>query len=222
MDETGVTARLNRQLNSVLSALNNRGRLKWLVDRLVGLLIGHDEAVLWRLKRSGRVILGEGSAGAPKIRDYIHDPSRLIVGNYTSLAGGAVIMLGGYHGIDRVTTYPHRLMMGLPGAVEDGIPEIKGDTKIGSDVWIGTESVIMSGVTIGDGAIVATGAVVMRDVPPFAVVAGNPARPVRWRFSEEQREALLRIRWWDWDAETITRNLPAISEGRVEVLLGSS
>jgi acetyltransferase-like isoleucine patch superfamily enzyme len=211
MDETGVTARLNRQLNSVLSALNNRGRLKWLVDRLVGLLIGHDEAVLWRLKRSGRVILGEGSAGAPKIRDYIHDPSRLIVGNYTSLAGGAVIMLGGYHGIDRVTTYPHRLMMGLPGAVEDGIPEIKGDTKIGSDVWIGTESVIMSGVTIGDGAIVATGAVVMRDVPPFAVVAGNPARPVRWRFSEEQREALLRIRWWDWPRDRVIEAVPLLA-----------
>lgn len=203
-------------LDRALSAVNDRGRIKWFLDRLVGIAIGHDEAVLWRLKRTGRVLLGEGSGGAPTVKDYIHDPSRLIVGNYTSLAGGAVIMLGGYHGLDRVTTYPHRLMMGLPGAVEDGIPEIKGDTKIGSDVWIGTESVIMSGVTIGDGAVVATGAVVMRDVAPFAVVAGNPARPVRWRFSEEQREALLQIRWWDWPRERVIEAVPLLASSDID------
>lgn len=211
-----MRARLNRLLERALGALSDRGRLKWFVDRLVGAAIGHDEAVLWRLRRSGRVILGEGTAGTPKIKDYVHDPSRLIVGNYTSLAGGAVIMLGGYHGIDRVTTYPHRLAMGLPGAGEDGIPEIRGDTRIGSDVWIGTESVIMSGVTIGDGAVVAAGAVVMRDVPPFAVVAGNPARPVRWRFSEEQREALLRIRWWDWPRERVIEAVPLLASEDID------
>jgi acetyltransferase-like isoleucine patch superfamily enzyme len=206
----------NSLLDRALSAVNNRGRLKWFLDRVVGVAIGHDEAVLWRLKRTGRVILGEGSAGAPTIKDYIFDPSRLIVGNYTSLAGGAVIMLGGYHGLERVTTYPHRLMMGLPGAVEDGIPEIRGDTRIGSDVWIGTESVIMSGVTIGDGAVVATGAVVMRDVPPFAVVAGIPARPVRWRFSEGQREALLEIKWWDWPRERVIEAVPLLASTDID------
>src|SRR5581483_1472100 len=185
----------------------------WFLDRALGAVIGHDEAVLWRLQRSGRVILGEGSAsaGAPNIRDYALDPSRLIVGNYSSLAGGAVILLGGYHGTDRVTTFAHRLTLGLPGAGEDGIPEIHGDTVIGSDVWIGTESVIMGGVTIGDGAVVATGAVVMRDVQPFAVVAGNPARPVRWRFSEEEREALLRIRWWDWPRDRVIEAVPLLA-----------
>jgi acetyltransferase-like isoleucine patch superfamily enzyme len=211
-----VKARLSQLLDRALCALNDRGRLKWFLDRLVGVVIGHDEAVMWRLKHSGRVLLGEGSAGTPKIRDYVHDPSRLIVGNYTSLAGGAVIMLGGYHGIDRVTTYPHRLVMGLPGAGEDGIPEIKGDTRIGSDVWVGTEAVIMSGVTIGDGAVVATGAVVMRDVPPFAVVVGNPARPVRWRFSEEQREALMRIRWWDWPRERVIEAVPLLASEDID------
>jgi acetyltransferase-like isoleucine patch superfamily enzyme len=203
-------------LSRALSAINDRGRVKWFLDRLVGVAIGHDEAVMWRLRKTGRVILGEGSAGCPKIKDYILDPSRLIVGNYTSLAGGSVVMLGGYHGLDRVTTYPHRMMMGLPGAGEDGIPEIRGDTRIGSDVWIGTESVIMSGVTIGDGAVVATGAVVMRDVPPFAVVAGNPARPVRWRFSEEQREALLEIRWWDWPRERVIEAVPLLASTDID------
>lgn len=198
-------------VDRALRTVNHRGRLKWFLDRVIGVAIGHDEAVLWRLRRSGRVIFGEGTGGVPQIRDYILDDSRLIVGNYTSLAGGAVIMLGGYHGLDRVTTYPHRLVMGLPGAGEDGIPEIRGDTRIGSDVWIGTESVIMSGVNIGDGAVVATGAIVMRDVPPFAVVAGNPARPVRWRFSEEQREALLRIRWWDWPRDRVIEAVPLLA-----------
>jgi acetyltransferase-like isoleucine patch superfamily enzyme len=198
-------------VDRALRAVNHRGRLKWFLDRAIGVAIGHDEAVLWRLRRSGRVIFGEGTGGVPQIRDYILDDSRLIVGNYTSLAGGAVIMLGGYHGLDRVTTYPHRLAMGLPGAGEDGIPQVRGDTRIGSDVWIGTESVIMSGVNIGDGAVVATGAIVMRDVPPFAVVAGNPARPVRWRFSEEQREALLRIRWWDWPRDRVIDAVPLLA-----------
>jgi acetyltransferase-like isoleucine patch superfamily enzyme len=203
-------------LDRALGAINNRGRLKWLLDRVIGVAIGHDEAVLWRLKRTGRVILGEGSAGVPKIRDYVLDDSRLIVGNYTSLAGGSVIMLGGYHGLDRVTTYPHRMMMGLPGAGEDGIPEIRGDTRIGSDAWIVTESVIMSGVSIGDGAVVATGAVVMRDVPPFAVVAGNPARQVRWRFSEEQREALLQIRWWNWPRDRVVEAVPLLASSDID------
>ena len=153
------------------------------------------------------------------IRDYILDHSRLIVGNYASLAGGSVIMLGGLHGLDRVTTYPHRLMMGLPGAGEDGIPEIRGDTRIGSDAWIGTGSIIMSGVTIGDGAVVATGAVVMRDVPPFAVVAGNPARPVRWRFSEEQREALLQIRWWDWPRDRVIEAVPLLASTDIDAFI---
>lgn len=203
-------------LDRALRSVSEHGRLKWFLDRAVGVAIGHDEAVLWRLKRTGRVILGEGSAGVPRIRDYVYDPSRLIVGNYSSLADGAVIMLGGLHGTDRVTTYPHRLMMGLPGAGEDGIPEIRGDTRIGSDVWIGTESVVMGGVTIGDGAVVATGAVVMRDVPPFAVVAGNPARPVRSRFSEEQCEALLRIRWWDWPRERVIEAVPLLASSDVD------
>jgi acetyltransferase-like isoleucine patch superfamily enzyme len=194
-------------------------RLTWFLDRATGVAIGHDQAVLRRLKRSGKVVWGEGSAGVPRIKDYMLDPSRLIVGNYSSIAEGSVFMLGGYHGIDRVTTYPHRIMMGLPGAGEDGIPEVRGDTRIGSDVWIGTEAVIMSGVTIGDGAVVATGAVVMRDVEPFAIVAGNPARPVKYRFDEAQREALLRIRWWDWPRERVIAAVPLLAERDIDAFI---
>jgi acetyltransferase-like isoleucine patch superfamily enzyme len=191
-------------------------RLTWFADRALGVAIGHDQAVLWRLKRSGRVVWGEGSAGVPTIRDYTYDHSRLVVGNYASVAAGSVIMLGGYHAIDFVTTYPHRIMMGLAGAGEDGFPMLRGDTRIGSDAWIGTGSLVMSGVTIGDGAVVAAGAVVMRDVPPFAVVAGNPARPVRYRFAEPQREALLRIRWWDWPRERVIEAVPLLASTEVD------
>lgn len=211
--------RQSRLVGRALSIVGGHGRVKWLLDRALGIAIGHDEAVFWRLRQTGRAIVGEGTAGVPKVRDYAYDSSRLIVGNYSSLAGGSVIMLGGYHGTDRVTTYPHRLMMGLPGAGEDGIPEVRGDTRIGSDVWIGTESVIMSGVTIGDGAVVALGAVVMRDVPPFAVVAGNPARPVRWRFAEPQREALLAIRWWDWSRERVIEAVPLLAGTDVDAFI---
>lgn len=86
----------------------------------------------------------------------------------------------------------------------------KGDTVVGNDVWVGYDALVMPGVQVGDGAIVAARAVVTRDVPPYAVVGGNPAKVVNQRFSEEVVAELLAIRWWDWPVEKITRNLRAI------------
>ena len=94
----------------------------------------------------------------------------------------------------------------------------KGDIVIGNDVWIGYEAVILAGVTVGDGAVIAARAVVTKDVPPYTIVGGVPARPIRRRFPEETVNQLLRLRWWDWPAGRIARNLPAIRSGRVEQL----
>lgn len=94
----------------------------------------------------------------------------------------------------------------------------KGDTVIGNDVWIGYEAVIMSGVTIGDGAIIGTRAVVTKDVPPYTIVGGVPAKPIRRRFDDATIEKLQAIRWWDWDEERIRRNLSAIQSGKINEL----
>ena len=97
----------------------------------------------------------------------------------------------------------------------------KGDTVVGNDVWIGYRALILPGVRIGDGAIIAAGSVVTRDVPPYTVVGGNPARPIRARFPEDTVRALLDIAWWNWDADKITRNLAAIVSADLEALRGA-
>ena len=94
----------------------------------------------------------------------------------------------------------------------------KGDIVIGNDVWIGYEAVIMSGVTIGDGAVIGTRAVVTKDVPPYTIVGGVPAGPIRRRFDDAEIEKLEALRWWDWDCEKIKRNIPVIQSGDIEAL----
>ena len=94
----------------------------------------------------------------------------------------------------------------------------RGDIVIGNDVWIGYEAVIMAGVTIGDGAIIGTRAVVTKDVPPYAIVGGVPAKPIRKRFSEDTIKMLMELRWWDWPEEKIAQNIHAIKSGYVEQL----
>lgn len=162
---------------------------------------GTDEAVLRRLRRSGRVVYGIGSYGVPTIHTFDHDPTCLIIGNYCSIGG--TYLLGGQHAVAHVTTYPLRINFALEAAGEDGNPAPRGDIVVGSDVWTGYGSWILSGLKIGDGAVVATGAVVTNDVPPYAVVGGVPARVIKYRHTEEQRAALLNIRWWDWAADEV-------------------
>lgn len=88
----------------------------------------------------------------------------------------------------------------------------KGDIVIGNDVWIGFEAVIMAGVTIGDGAIIASRAVVTKDVPPYSIVGGTPAKLIRKRFTDEQIDKLLRLKWWDWDEEKVRQNIDKIMD----------
>ena len=173
-------------------------------------MVGRDVAVLRRLQRQGRVTFGPWSYGVPTIYTFVHDNTRLRVGSYSSI--GSTILLGGEHAADRVTTYPHRINWQMEGAGGDGFPISTGDTVIGSDVWACYGSWLLSGVTIGDGAIVAGGAFVTKDVPPYAIVGGNPAKLIRYRFDEAQRQALLDIRWWDWPEEEVRKAVPLLAE----------
>jgi acetyltransferase-like isoleucine patch superfamily enzyme len=131
------------------------------------------------------------------------DSTRLKIGAFCSMADGVRIILGGEHRTDWVTTAPLRVLNGLPGAWEDGHPKTKGDILIGNDVWIATGATILSGVAIGDGAVIGAGAVVSKNVPPFAIVGGNPAAILRYRFPEAVRDALQRIAWWDWPLKDV-------------------
>lgn len=149
--------------------------------------------------------------------DFIGD--RLIIGRYCSIAAETrFIMNGGNHATDWFTTFPFPIFgEGWETAQPVAWPH-RGDTVVGHDVWIGYGSTIMPGVTIGDGAVVATASVVTKDVAPYAVVGGNPAQLIRYRFDEATRRALSEIAWWNWDAEKVTRNVRAIYSGDLEAL----
>jgi acetyltransferase-like isoleucine patch superfamily enzyme len=139
---------------------------------------------------------GRGSYGLPHVYDW-KEGSTLSIGAYCSIAEGVQIFLGGHHRTDWVTTFPFPAMVEQASHIS-GYSGTNGDVNIGNDVWLCSNSTILSGVTVGDGAIVAAGALVTRDVEPYAVVGGNPARFLRWRFPEEQRLLLLQSAWWDW------------------------
>jgi virginiamycin A acetyltransferase len=146
---------------------------------------------------------------------------KLIIGKFCAVARGVrFLMSGGNHPMAGLSTYPFHI---FGGGWERVTPETharqrKGDTVVGSDVWLGYESLILPGVHIGDGVIVAARSVVVSDVPPYAIVGGNPAKLIRRRFTPEVIDALEEIAWWDWDAEKITRNLEAIVAADVEAL----
>jgi len=127
--------------------------------------------------------------------------ARVAIGKYCSVAEG-VRLICGEHPVTRVSTFPFGILPFVERAAEQD-PVTKGPIVIGNDVWLGTNAMVLSGVTVGDGAVVAAGAVVTRDVPPYAVAAGVPARVIRMRFTPEQIENLLQIAWWNWPEERI-------------------
>jgi acetyltransferase-like isoleucine patch superfamily enzyme len=161
-------------------------------------------SVFQRCLRSGRATIGQGSYGEPQVHIFYGDNStRLRIGAYCSIGSDVRVILGGEHRTDWVTTSPLRILHGLPRAGTDGHPHSKGDVTIANDVWIGTGATILSGVTIGNGAVIGAASVVTRDVPPYAIVAGNPAGIVRYRFTPEICRALERIAWWNWPPEEV-------------------
>ena len=170
--------------------------------------------------------------------DYVRDPrdfaknnvlyhypvngDKLKIGKFCSIACGAKFLFtSGNHAMQSLSTYPFPIFFeewNLDARDICSAWDNKGDIIIGSDVWIGYEAVIMAGVTIGDGAIIATRAVVTKDVPPYTIVGGVPAKMIRKRFDDATIERLEKLRWWDWDAAKIQRNISAIQSGDIAAL----
>jgi virginiamycin A acetyltransferase len=146
---------------------------------------------------------------------------KLIIGKFCALATGVkFIMNGANHKISGFSTYPFQI---FGNGWEKVTPEsnelpFKGDTVIGNDVWIGYEVLIMPGVQIGDGAIIASKSVVTKNVDPYTIVGGNPAKEIKKRFTDDVIDSLLKIAWWNWDIEKITRNLDKIVGADIEAL----
>ena len=170
--------------------------------------------------------------------DFVHDPrdfekynvlyhypvngDRLIIGKFCSIACGAKFLFtSGNHSMRSLSTYTFPIFFDEWGLDAKDIRQAwdnKGDIVVGNDVWIGYEAVILAGVTIGDGAVIGTRAVVTKDVPPYTIVGGVPARPIRTRFDADTIARLQALRWWDRDEETIRRCIAAIQAGDADAL----
>jgi acetyltransferase-like isoleucine patch superfamily enzyme len=161
--------------------------------------------------------IGRGTYGNPRVLSW-GEGAQLEIGSYCSIAGGVTIMLGGEHRTDWVTTYPFNVLWESARGI-GGHPKTKGDVIIGHDVWIADGAVILSGLRIGSGAVVGCNAVVTRDVPPYGIVAGNPARLIRKRFPDPIIDRLLAARWWDLEEAEISRLLPLMLSDEIERFL---
>ncbi|WP_338733923.1 CatB-related O-acetyltransferase [Mangrovimonas cancribranchiae] len=151
--------------------------------------------------------------------DFVGD--KLKIGKFCMIASDVTfIMNGANHLTDAMSTYPFAIFgNGWEHAMEGKSYPQKGDINIGNDVWIGYNATIMAGVTIGDGAIIATNATVTKDVEPYSIVGGNPAKEIKKRFSKEIITKLLELQWWHWDIEKITSNIQNLTDNKIEKLI---
>jgi acetyltransferase-like isoleucine patch superfamily enzyme len=170
------------------------------------------------LSNTENLTVGKFSYGPdPKVCSW-GEGAKVYVGNFCSIAGEIEIFVGGDHRVDWISTYPFMAFdycwPNARGIL--GHPKTKGDVIIGNDVWIGHKAFILSGVTIGDGAVVGAKAVVTKNVPPYAIVAGNPARIVKYRFDEDTIAKLLTIAWWNWSCEEINEATPLLLSSDIQ------
>jgi len=196
--------KVKKLLQRVLSAIYNLGVRAHRAERRDAMM------------RMGLLAIDEHTYGQPEVVHYDGPNGKATIGKYCSIARGLKILAGGMHHPDWVSTFPIRARMDLPGKFADGQPFTKGDVEIGADVWIGVDCTILSGVRIGHGAIIAAGSVCTKDVGPYEIVGGCPARLIRRRFTDEQIAALLRIAWWEWDDEQVKANVELLSSQRVD------
>lgn len=196
---------LGRPVDRLLGASRRRRREQQALDAL--------------LYSDERLSIGRNSYGDPRVATFPGDTASVRIGAFCSIGPDVVLMDGGDHRTDWVSTFPFRAALGLPGAYEDGHPRSRGDIEIGNDVWIGRGARVRSGVRVGDGAVIGAYAVVTRDVRPYAIVAGVPAREVNRRFTDEQVQALLQIAWWDWPVERIVRCVPQLCSDAIDAFI---
>lgn len=169
-------------------------------------------------KGYGHARVGDFTYGTPTLGWWDEGCS---IGKFCSIGPGVAIFGGGEHNTQWVSTYPFSVFGAtFPQSVNTpGHPRTKGPTVIGNDVWLGARSLILSGVHVGDGAVVGAGTVVTRSVPPYGIVAGNPARLIRYRFPEEDIKELLAVRWWDFPLDIIRCLLPLLQSPRIDLFL---
>jgi len=166
---------------------------------------------------------GKYTYGNPNIM-YKNDNVKLVVGNFSSIAANVTIYLGNGIGHDMsfVSTYPFGYIHNnIFTNVTNNSRNTRGDVIIGNDVWIGENVRIMSGVTIGDGAVIANNSHVVKNVEPYSIVGGNPAKHIKYRFTPEQIEKLLFIKWWDWDDDKINKFIPLICSPDIDEFINS-
>ena len=151
--------------------------------------------------------------------DFLED--KLIIGKFCQIASGVKFLMNGmFHAMQGISTFPFAI---FSRDCRKAYPEkfhypFKGDSVIGNDVWIGYNVTFMPGVHVGDGAIIGTNALVTKDVEPYSIVGGNPAKLIRKRFSDEEISKLLHIAWWNWPISKILENIPALISGDIEAL----
>ncbi len=185
---------------------NDMSRLSRLIQRVTNTAKHQTKATL---SKAGFKI-GDHTYGVPIVRSW-GEGANLRIGKYCSIADKVEIFLGGNHRVDWVTTYPFFSELGWYGVPKpQGLPSTKGDVVIGNDVWLASGCTIMSGVKLGDGCVVAAGAMVTKDVAPYQIVGGNPARVIGSRFNQTQIEQLLSIQWWHWGDEKVRRFIPLL------------
>jgi len=187
-----------------LVSLGARRRRREFARRFPGALISP-----YSLIPKGDISIGRGTYGCPHIQAF-HPSDKVSIGRYCSIGPEVLILAGGGHRTDLPSTYPFRKKF-HPGAENRDVVS-KGAVVIGHDVWIGARALILSGVTIGHGAVIAGGSVVVKDIPPYVVAGGNPAKVLRQRLPEAQIEAMMKIRWWDWDEERIRGEMASFYE----------
>lgn len=156
----------------------------------------------------------------PKIYFYGGINCALTIGNFVSIGPNVTIIVGGEHRKDWVSTYPFSEI--FDGMQEAACIQTKGNIDIGSDVWIGANVTILSGITIGHGSIVGAGSIVTKDVAPYTIVAGNPARMLRKRFLDSTIKKLLALQWWNCTDEEIESIAPILMSGNANMLVGDA
>jgi acetyltransferase-like isoleucine patch superfamily enzyme len=193
-----------------------KGLLVILLDKLFG------------YKTHGQILKELIDKGLLEVGDYTYQwmslnidvyggsEAKVKIGKFCSFAKNIRLITGGIHPTHWVSTFPFRSHFNLPGRGKDGMPSTNGDIVIGNDVWIGTGATILSGVHIGHGAVVAAGAIVTKNVPDYAIVGGAPAKVIKYRFTEKQIQALLNIKWWNWEETKIKDNIAYFSSGDID------
>ena len=197
----------------------------------------HDKQIVYlkNVIKNPNIIVGDYTI----YNDFVNDPQdfeknnvlyqypvngdKLIIGKFCSIACGAKFLFtSGNHSLKSLSNYTFPIFFDEWNLDSKNITSAwdnKGDTVIGNDVWIGYDAIIMPGVKIGDGAIIGTRAVVTKDIPPYTIVGGVPAKPIRKRFDDKTIEKLLSIKWWNWDKEKIKQNIQSIQSGNINDLI---